>query len=332
MKGCKLLLDDDVRRDATLDMTPSTPGSHFPRTKTQPSSIPPLLLIATPTIKMDSRNREITRGHYVEIHGIEDGFEAAFSPGSISAACQWKTTFQRMSVTEPFIIQDHVKDPGVYHHRLIKEFKRAGEKSPIQTVDNGEFDACASLLLERSRRGGKTFMLKAVASTSAQRLFEQDRPTSTFVLKISLTDLSPFEGASETAVNAIFFLALRISFALHLKKFSIFRKSLQSVEHWLAENSVILLIDELNVIPTTCPQYNKMSGILDGFVGQKGCSLLYSTHHTIKDDLPQGCNFMQKSFSLCSPEYFLTEAAARQALLKRSRRYSVDQAFYRIDI
>lgn len=133
-------------------------------------------------------------------------------------------------------------------------------------------------------------MLKAVANTLAQRLLEEDRPTSTFVVKISLNDVSPFEGESETAVNAIF---SRIAHFIRApsEKFSIFRKqysSFQSVEHWLAENSVILLIDELNVIPTTCPQYNKMSGILEGFVGQKGCSLLYSTHHTIKEDLLRG--------------------------------------------
>lgn len=78
---------------------------------------------------MDSKNREIARGHYVEIHGTENGFEAAFSPGSKIGRMPMEEYFQRMSVTEPFIIQDHVKDPGVYHHRLIEEFKRAEKKS-----------------------------------------------------------------------------------------------------------------------------------------------------------------------------------------------------------
>ena len=195
----------------------------------------------------------------------------------------------------------------MYHHRLIEEFKRVEKKCPIQTVDNGEFDACASLLLkhldmsdeddpsrtpalvlERCRRGGKTFMLKAVAKTLAQRLLEEDRRT--FVVKISLNEVSPFEGESETAVNAIFSRIAHFICAPS-EKFNIFRKqysSFQSVEHWLGDNSVILLIDELNVIPSTCARYNKMCGMLDEFVGQKGGALLYSTHHRIKEDLLRG--------------------------------------------
>ena len=51
---------------------------------------------------------------------------------------------------------------------------------------------------------------------------------------------------------------------------------------------MILLIDELNVIPTTCRNYIEMSEMLDEHVGRKGCALLYSTHHRIAENLLQG--------------------------------------------
>ena len=62
-------------------------------------------------------------------------------------------------------------------------------------------------------------------------------------------------------------------------------KDFNTVENWILSQKVILLIDELNVIPPSTPGYEAMSEFLDSLVGRKGSALVYSTHLRDTSDL-----------------------------------------------
>lgn len=241
---------------------------------------------------------------YIRVHGNEEGFDVAFSPGTKVSEMTAAELLQRLSISEPFAVDDHLMSPDVYHERLIENFLKMEEANFIETVDNGEFAACTDLLLqcldsqedlqpartpalvlERCRRGGKTFMLSAVARNLSETLKGKD----VYIVQISLNSVTPYQ-PSETALNAIF---SRVAFFLANPKdrFPAFRKKyadFSSVGRWLEQNHVVLLIDELNVIPSNAKSYDEMSAVLDFHVAFKGGALLYSTHHRIEQDLLRG--------------------------------------------
>ncbi|KAG7365868.1 hypothetical protein IV203_028538 [Nitzschia inconspicua] len=245
---------------------------------------------------------------FTSLYGSDKGFEAQFSPGTDLETMSATEFMQRLQVSEPFHVTEHLQEPSVYNRRLIDTFNRMEEQCLINTVDNGEFELCAkevrkclemeddispnrppALVLERCRRGGKTFMLCAVAKMLAESLEKKHPPV--YVVQISLNTKTPYR-CSETADSAIY---SRIAYfiANQTEDFHEFRKvysNFNSVRSWLLNTDVrvILLIDELNVIPSRAPNYDEMSFRLDCLVGKRGGALLYSTHHRINDILLRG--------------------------------------------
>ena len=189
--------------------------------------------------------------------------------------------------------------------RYQQMFERFIKDGNIRAVDHGEFGQCAKKLvdlcatsdfgtsrkevvcLQRCRRGGKTFMATAVAAMLEYR-FNGDAE-GPFVIYISMNQMSKLS-PSETAMGAVL---SRIAYELadEHQSFLIFRKkysSFAAVEEWVTNNNVILLIDELNIIPFTRETYDDMSTFLDAIAGKKSCALLYTTHHRIMQDLRRG--------------------------------------------
>ena len=170
------------------------------------------------------------------------------------------------------------------------EFERAVDSLLEQaaTVDQGE-NRAAALAIQRCRRGGKTFMLHAVASM----LQKDSRVTDSgmIVLFVSLNSLSAYN-LDEDAYTAILSrIAWELSgreprFRLFAQKYDDFG----AVDEWLTnpENQVLLLVDELNVIPHAAGRYTDLSSLLDVFIQQEGCALLYSTHQRETADLLRG--------------------------------------------
>jgi hypothetical protein len=257
-------------------------------------------------MSMPDDELEAVKTVYTRIHGKEEGFDVAFSPGTKLAEMTGAELLQRLRISEPFQVDAHLQPPNVYHERLIDNFLKMEDATFIETVDDGEFAACTDLLLqclaiqddihpnrtpalvlERCRRGGKTFMLSAVAKNLAE-IFK-GKGKDVHVVQISLNSATPFQ-ASETALNAIY---SRIAYfiANPRDRFPAFRKKYSdfcSVGKWIEQNDVILLIDELNVIPNNAKGYDEMSAMLDSHMAFKGGALLYSTHHRIEQDLLRG--------------------------------------------
>ena len=185
----------------------------------------------------------------------------------------------------------------------------------VNVVDHGEFEEAArriitesentedatpsrptAIAIQRCRRGGKTFMLHAVAAL----LQDMAKPKSKWgqlhtscVMLISLSGTTPFNPVTDT--NAHQAILLRVAWELSgreggtLRKFRRMYKEndFGAADEWLTntENRVLLLIDELNVIPPNWEGYNEMSELLDNVVQQKGCALFYSTHQRSTEDL-----------------------------------------------
>lgn len=116
-------------------------------------------------------------------------------------------------------------------------------------------------------------------------------PSETKVLFISLNSVTPFAQDLENAYDAI---ASRIAWELtnrEVKSFSVFRHKYHdfgNVDDWLFDKKVILIIDELNIIPYSSPRHQDMSALLDNIVQRKGCAVLYSTHQRATADLLRG--------------------------------------------
>lgn len=51
-----------------------------------------------------------------------------------------------------------------------------------------------------------------------------------------------------------------------------------TVGDWLQKRKIVLIIDELNIIPCTTLRYTDMSALVDNIVQRDGCAVLYSTH------------------------------------------------------
>ncbi|CAB9515517.1 expressed unknown protein [Seminavis robusta] len=177
------------------------------------------------------------------------------------------------------------------------EFEKAAEElcSVAKKDDKGMVHRCEVMVLQRCRRGGKTFMLHAVADLVKKRvadLVKNGEMEDTHVIHISLNSQTRYR-ANEDPRQAIL---SRIAYELDLcvgetrsfNKFHSSYKDFDAVSDWLEGNRVILLIDELNVIQPGSVQYDDMSHMLDDFVGRLGCALMYSTHHRSYADILRG--------------------------------------------
>lgn len=187
------------------------------------------------------------------------------------------------------------------------EFKRLC--THVNPVNHGEFESTASALIEeaaideststnrarplaiqRCRRGGKTFMLHAVASMLESYKGDQ-LPLETKIIFMSLSSITPYAFDQETAYDAIL---SRIAWELtnrHVKSFIRFRDShsdFDAVDTWLEDKKVILVVDELNIIPPTTHRYADMSALVANIVQRDGCAVLYSTHQRNTPDLLRG--------------------------------------------
>lgn len=114
----------------------------------------------------------------------------------------------------------------------------------------------------------------------------------THIVFFSMNGISPYNPTSENAYTAIL---SRIVWEMsgREKNFRLFAASYSeygSVNLLLTHeaNRVILIVDELNVIHHTTHKYLDMCYLLDNFVQQNGCAMLYSTHQCSTADLLRG--------------------------------------------
>jgi hypothetical protein len=136
---------------------------------------------------------------------------------------------------------------------LLKEAKVAD--------DEGRMRASA-LAIQRCRRGGKTFMLHAIASMV---VVDPRFHKGTRVLFISMNSESPYN-PQEDAYTAIL---SRIAWELIGRKQTFIRfkdkyNDFGEVDEWLTSqgNHVILIIDELNMIQFTAARYFDISFLI----------------------------------------------------------------------
>ena len=185
----------------------------------------------------------------------------------------------------------------------------------VNVVDHGEFEEAArsvitqsenvedatparptAIAIQRCRRGGKTFMLHAVAALLQDMAGPEWRLHTSRVILISLNGTTPFHPDMDT--NAYQAILLRVAWELSGREGGTFRNfrrmykdnDFGAADEWLTntENRVLLLIDELNGIPPTWQGYADMSQLLDNVVQQKGCAVFYSTHQRSTEDLLRG--------------------------------------------
>ena len=191
-------------------------------------------------------------------------------------------------------------------------FEELCVQTGVNPVNHGEFEDAASqltsisnrgdtglyrcpvLAIQRSRRGGKTFMLHAVAGI----LRENDVEENIYkVLLISLNSDTKYDHRIEPDARRA--ILLRIAYCWECSKgfeknFREFQCGYASnfdfspIQSWLERNNVIILIDELNVIASESHGYAEMSHMLDGLAGRKGSAVMYSTHHRSAADILRG--------------------------------------------
>ena len=208
------------------------------------------------------------------------------------------------TTTTAFAVPEEV-DPA---RNFNAEFNRLCTK--VNPVNHGEFEMTVNALVEeasvdesastvrarplalqRCRRGGKTFMLHAVASRLSLLRKTNQLPADTHIIFISLNSGTAFAPMLETAYGAIL---SRIAWELTGRKGNSFIRFRQqyhdfgAVDDWLFGKKIILIIDELNVIPYTANNYHDMSSLLDNIVQRDGCAVLYSTHQRGTADLLRG--------------------------------------------
>jgi hypothetical protein len=183
----------------------------------------------------------------------------------------------------------------------------------VNAVDHGEFEGAVDALVEqagidescstnramplaiqRCRRGGKTFMLHADASMISNARGNR-LPGETHVIFISLNSVTPYNSDVEDSEGkgALFSILSRIAWELSNRQdtFVNFRDSYNgfgAVDDWLLKQKVILIVDELNIIPYSTLRYTDKSAFLDIIVQRDGCGVLYSTHQRDTTDLLRG--------------------------------------------
>lgn len=210
-----------------------------------------------------------------------------------------------MASTTAFVVPE-AADPT---RDFTTEFKRLCTK--VNPVNHGEFEDTVNALvqeasidesvdtmraspvaIQRCRRGGKTFMLHAVAKMLSE-LRGTRLPNETHVIFISLNSVTPFSVDSEIT-GAYGAILSRIAWELTNREsnsFTQFRRKYHdfgAVDDWLFDKKVILIVDELNIIPHTTDMYEDMSALIDNIVQRDGCAVLYSTHQRGTPDLLRG--------------------------------------------
>lgn len=73
-------------------------------------------------IVMSDNELQAAKTAYIRVHGNEEGFDVAFSPGTKVSEMTAAELLQRLSISEPFAVDDHLMSPDVYHERLIENF------------------------------------------------------------------------------------------------------------------------------------------------------------------------------------------------------------------
>lgn len=138
-------------------------------------------------------------------------------------------------------------------------------------------------------------MLGAVASMLEKQLHATG-DVDTHIVFISMNTGSTYQRGDDAYAAVLSRIAWELSgretalsrFQIPTTVFSVFQNhftGFASVLTWLTRNKVILLVDELNLIPPESPNYRATSEALDELVGRKGSALLYSTHHRNTEDL-----------------------------------------------
>lgn len=174
----------------------------------------------------------------------------------------------------------------------------------VNAVNHGEFETAVSAILEeakvsdvggkpatlaiqRCRRGGKTFMLHALAARLQTKVDNE-----TFVIFVSLNNATPYAEFEQEADEVIFRrIAYEFSGAEVEIEFEDFMKmydNFTEVRSWMKNKKIILLVDELNVIEPESDGYDLMSNALHKLVGREGCAIVYSTHHRDTKDFLRG--------------------------------------------
>lgn len=173
----------------------------------------------------------------------------------------------------------------------------------VGSQDKGARERVYSLAIQRCRRGGKTFMLSAVAAALSNKVQE-----GTHIISISLNDTSPYM-ASENALDAIL---MRVAWALSgTQDFGVFlyqheKKNWKEVYKFIVNSNIILIIDELNKIPHTAEKYGDMSAALSNLHGRPGCAVLYSTHKRDTADFLWGRERAEKNGLSIRPHTWLS--------------------------
>ena len=215
------------------------------------------------------------------------------------------------------------------------EFERAAKlvlhSARLTTQDGQQQERPAPVAIQRCRRGGKTFMLHAVAALLQDEKKKAASSPTFQIIMISLSDVSRFDPEEEDAYQAIL---SRIAWEMSGReggRFEKFRKSnsdFGEVDDWLcdAKNPVILLVDELNAIGPCTTRYKDMCALLAHLVGQKGSAVLYSTHqrntaNLLRERLPGSAatiNLSQTSHHHWAQIPRIQTAKCLQGLLKDS--------------
>ena len=61
-----------------------------------------------------------------------------------------------------------------------------------------------------------------------------------------------------------------------------------AVDNWLTDKKVILIVDELNIVPPTTPRNEDMCALVANIVQRDGCAARYSTHQRSTADILRG--------------------------------------------
>jgi hypothetical protein len=178
------------------------------------------------------------------------------------------------------------------------EFEEAAHKvvSQSKNIEDMTLSRPTAIAIQRCRRGGKTFMLHGVAALLQEMAHRAEQPEpihSSHVILISLNGTTPFSKDRDTSAYQA--ITCRVAWELcgrqgNFRNFQRAYNDFGAVDEWLTDkdNRVMLLIDELNVIPPAWQEYGDMSQLIGHLVQQDGCAVLYSTHQRSTEDLLRG--------------------------------------------
>jgi hypothetical protein len=96
-------------------------------------------------------------------------------------------------------------------------------------------------------------------------------------------------------------------------------RDFDDVYEWITDrrSNVILLIDELNVIPPEGEHYARMSHLLDNLACRKGSAVMYSTHCRSYADILRGRSGRDFRLSTRPHEFLTIPRVAKKALPRR---------------